>query len=172
NLRGKGLIAQDKDATYELVNKIRQATKAVLITKLSPNVTDITEIAKAAEAAGSDAVSLIITFIAMGVDIETNRLCLGAITGGLSGPAIKPVALRMVREVFNKIKIPVIGIGGIMDYKDALEFIICGASAVQVGTANFINPQITGEIIDGIKKYLKGNQINDIKQVIGSLKAK
>jgi dihydroorotate dehydrogenase (NAD+) catalytic subunit len=168
--KAKGLIAQDRDATYELVNRIRRITKAVLITKLSPNVTDITEIAKAAQAAGSDAVSLINTLIGMAVDIETKQPRLGAITGGLSGPAIKPVALRMVREVYNKVKIPVIGIGGIMDYRDALEFIICGATAVQVGTVNFINPEATIEIIDGMEAYLKRNKISSLKNLIGKLK--
>jgi dihydroorotate dehydrogenase (NAD+) catalytic subunit len=172
NIKGRGLIAQDKNATYEAVSRIRRATKAAIITKLSPNVTDITEIARAAEAAGSDAVSLVNTFIGMAVDIETKMPKLGGLTGGLSGPAIKPVALRMVREVYNKVKIPVIGIGGIMDYRDALEFIICGATAVQIGTANFIDPQATIKIVTGIQKYLREHQASGIKQIIGSLKTR
>lgn len=164
------LIAQDVDATYNLVKAIRKATKKTLITKLSPNVTDITEIARAAEDAGSDAISLVNTFGAMAVDIETRSPKLGAVTGGLSGPAIKPVALKMVWETFNKVNIPIIGIGGIMDYRDALEFILCGATAVQVGTANFINPKATIEIVEGIRNYLAKNKISDINKLIGTVK--
>jgi dihydroorotate dehydrogenase (NAD+) catalytic subunit len=172
-VKGQGsrerLIAQDSIATYKLVRAVRKATKLTLITKLSPNVTDITEVAKAAEEAGSDAVSLVNTFLGMAVDIETKMPKLGTITGGLSGPAIKPVALRMVWETFNKSNIPIIGIGGIMDYKDALEFIICGASAVQIGTANFINPKAAIEIIAGIEKFLKEHKISNINNLIGTL---
>jgi len=170
--KGKRLISQDKKETFALVKAIRKSTKLTLITKLSPNVTDITEIAKAAQDAGSDAVSLVNTFLGMALDIETRRPKLGAVTGGLSGPAIKPLALRMVREAFGKVKIPIIGIGGIMDYKDALEFIICGATAVQIGTANFINPNATIEIINNMKEFLRDNKIKDIKTLIGSLKVK
>ncbi|NQU73607.1 MAG: dihydroorotate dehydrogenase [Candidatus Omnitrophica bacterium] len=166
----KKLISQDKKETFELVKSIRKSTKLTLITKLSPNVTDITEIAKAAQDAESDAISLVNTFLGMAVDVETQKPKLGAVTGGLSGPAIKPVALRMVWEVFNKVKIPIIGIGGIMDYKDALEFIVCGATAVQVGTANFINPNATIEIIGKMKGFLRNNKIKDIKALVGSLK--
>lgn len=166
------LIAQDARATYDVISRVRRVTKKTLIAKLSPNVTDIAEIAAAAERAGSDAVSLVNTFMAMAVDIETRMPKLGAVTGGLSGPAIKPIALKMVRDVFNKVDIPIIGIGGIIDYKDALEFIICGATALQVGTANFINPKATIEIIDGIKKYLIANKIKNIDELIGSLKTK
>lgn len=164
------LIAQDAKATYDSVKAARKVTKKTLITKLSPNVTDITEIAKAAENAGSDAISLVNTFMAMAVDIETRTPKLGNVTGGLSGPAIKPIALKMVRDVFRKVNIPIIGIGGIMNYKDAIEFIICGASAVQIGTANFINPRATVEIIEGIRHYLVKNKIRDINKIIGALK--
>jgi len=165
-----GLIAQDEKAVYETVKKSRAATGKTLIAKLSPNVSDIGRIALAAEAGGCDAVSLINTFPALAVDVETLRPALGNVTGGLSGPAIKPIALKMVRDAYNKIQIPVIGIGGITDYKDALEFMICGASAFQVGTANFINPEAPVEILHGIKNYLGGKKVSSIKNIIGSLK--
>lgn len=163
------LIAQNSVTTYEVVTKVRKATGKTIITKLSPNVTDITEIAKAAEDAGSDAVSLINTLIGMSIDICAKRPKLAAVTGGLSGPAIRPVAVRMVWEVSKAIKIPVIGIGGIMTAADALEFIIAGATAVQVGTANFIEPAITGDLIKGLTSYLKYNNISHIKSLTGSL---
>ena len=165
-----GLIAQDAEAVRDVVGKARQNSPLTLIAKLSPNVTDIAAVALAAEDAGADAVSLINTFPAMAVDINTGRPALGNITGGLSGPAIKPIALKMVRDVYKKIRIPVIGIGGIMDYKDALEFMICGAAAFQVGTANFINPEAPIEILTGIKDYLKNKNITNIEKVTGSLK--
>lgn len=164
-----GLIAQDEKAVYETVKRARGATRKTLIAKLSPNVSDIGKIALAAEAGGCDAISLINTFPALAVDIETLKPVLGNITGGLSGPAIKPIALKMVRDVYKKIRIPVVGIGGIMDHKDALEFMICGAAAFQVGTANFVNPEAPVEILKGIKVYLKKNGITDIQNVIGSL---
>jgi dihydroorotate dehydrogenase (NAD+) catalytic subunit len=164
------LIAQDEDATYEIVEAVRKATPVTIIAKLSPNVTDIRKIARAAERAGADAVSLINTLVGMAVDIETKEPILGNVTGGLSGPAIKPVALRMVREAYNSTKIPVIGMGGIVDYKDAVEFMLCGASAVQVGTANFINPGAANGIIGGIKNYMAKNGIKEAKELIGALK--
>ena len=122
--------------------------------KLSPNVTDITEIAKAVEEAGADSVSLINTLLGMAIDAKTRKPLLSTVTGGLSGPAVKPIALRMVWQVYNRVKIPVVGLGGIMNAQDAIEFIIAGASAVQVGTANFIDPTVTVQIVDGIKLYL------------------
>lgn len=164
------LISQDSSSTYALVKAVRKVTKKTLITKLSPNVTDITEIAMAAEKAGSDAVSLINTLIGMSIDAETKRPKLAVITGGLSGPAIKPIALRMVWEVYQKVKIPIIGMGGIMDTQDAREFFLAGATAIAVGTANFVNPRVSIEIIEGIKKYLRENKIKDIKTFIGGLK--
>ncbi len=170
NLRKTSLISQSKEDTYDTIKSVRKITRLTLIAKLTPNVTDITEIAKAAESAGADAVSLINTFPAMAVDIKKREPLLGNVTGGLSGPAIKPIALKMVWDVFNKVKIPIIGIGGIMDYKDALEFIICGASAMQVGTANFINPKAAINIARGIDKYLMDNKISDINKIIGVLK--
>jgi dihydroorotate dehydrogenase (NAD+) catalytic subunit len=137
--------------------------------KLSPNVTDIAEIARQVEAAGADAISLINTLSAMAVDIETRRPKLANIVGGLSGPAIKPVAVRMVWQIAQISTIPVVGIGGIMTAEDALEFFIAGATAVQVGTANFVNPRATTDIIDGIESFLSDNGITDINEIIGSL---
>jgi len=166
----EGLIAQDAAATHEVVKAVRGVTRSTVIAKLSPNVTDIGKIAKAAEDAGADAVSLVNTFLGMAVDIDTKRPVLGNVTGGLSGPAIKPIALRMVREVHNKVDIPIIGIGGIMDYKDAVEFFLCGATAIQVGTANFVDPKAALGIIDGLKKYLSQNRISDMRKLIGRLK--
>jgi len=170
NLKKEGLIAQDKYATYEVVKAVRAATKLPLITKLSPNVTDIAEIARSAERAGSDILSLVNTFFGMSVDLETHRAKLGNVTGGLSGPAIKPQALWALHRVYSSVKIPLIGMGGVMSAQDALEFIICGASAVASGTANFVNPRVTQEITRGIKEYLKKNKIQDIKQLIGTFK--
>ncbi len=162
-------IAQNAKATYKVVKSVRKVTKLPLITKLSPNVTDIVPIARAAQDAGSDAVSLVNTFLGMAININTKLPRLGNITGGLSGPAIKPIALRMVWEVANKIDIPLIGMGGIMSTEDALEFIIAGATLVAVGTANFINPKASLQIVEGIKKYMMQNRLGDIKELIGSL---
>ena len=157
------------ESTAEVVKAIRKQTSRPLMVKLSPNVTDITEIAKAAEGEGTDSISLINTITGMVIDIETRRPKLANITGGLSGPAIKPVALRMVWQVVKTVKVPVIGIGGIMTAKDALEFLIIGATAVQVGTANFINPHATIDIIDGIEAFLMKQNIADIADIIGTL---
>jgi len=164
------LIAQDEDATYEIIEAVRKVTTLTVIAKLSANVTDIRVIAKAAERAGADALSLINTIVGMAVNIDTMKPVLGNVTGGLSGPAIKPIALRMVREAYNCTKIPVIGIGGIMDYKDAVEFMLCGASAIQVGTANFINPAASTGIVKGIEGYMAKNGIKEIKNLVGALK--
>jgi len=166
------LISQDPKATYDLVRKVRRLTKKTLITKLSPNVADIAEIALAAQDAGSDAVSLINTLTGMSVDVNKRKPKIAALTGGLSGPAIRPVAVRMVWEVYQKIKIPVIGMGGIIDVSSALEFFIAGSTAISVGTANFINPKATIEIIKGIKEYLRDNKINSIYKLIGSLECR
>lgn len=163
------IISHDEGLTFRLVKDVRSATNLPLIVKLSPNVCDITQIAKAAEEAGADAVSLINTLLAMAIDVDKRKSILGNITGGLSGPAIKPVALRMVWQVHNRISLPIIGMGGIMNSRDALEFIIAGASAVAVGTANFVEPKTTLEVLDGIKDYLIKNKIADIKELIGSL---
>jgi dihydroorotate dehydrogenase (NAD+) catalytic subunit len=164
------LISQDPKATYAVVKRMRKATRKTLITKLSPNVTEITEIAKAAQDAGSDAVSLVNTLTGMSIDVVTGKTKIASITGGLSGPAIRPVALRMVWEVYQKIKIPIIGMGGIIDTPSALEFFIAGATAISVGTANFINPSVSVEIIKGIRNFLIRNKIKNISSVTGSLK--
>lgn len=166
------LISQDPKATYNLVKAVRKLTKKTLITKLSPNVTCISDIALAAEAAGSDAVSLINTLSGMSIDIEKRIPKLASVTGGLSGPAIRPIAVRMVWEVYRKIKIPIIGMGGITDVASALEFFIAGATAISIGTANFVNPTVTAEVIEGIKKYMVGSKIKSINELIGSLKCK
>jgi dihydroorotate dehydrogenase (NAD+) catalytic subunit len=157
------------DLAAEVTRRVRGETGFPLIVKLTPNVTDIAEIALAVEAAGADAISLINTITGMSVDIEKRRPHLANITGGLSGPAIRPVALRMVWQVVRAVKIPVIGIGGIMTASDALEFFITGATAIQVGTANFVNPVAVLEIIDGIREYLIRHEIADIAELIGSL---
>ncbi len=159
----------DPSAAATVIRAVRDRTTLPLIAKLSPNVTRITDIARSVEDAGADAVSLINTITGMAIDIESRRPKLGNITGGLSGPAIKPVALRMVWEVARTVKIPVIGIGGIMSASDALEFLIAGASAVEIGTANFVDPGSTIEIIDGIAAYLAKKNIADLRQIIGSL---
>lgn len=163
-------FSKDPKLTFKVISQIRKTTKLTLITKLTPNVTDISLTAKAAKEAGSDAVSLVNTFLGIAVDIKTKKPKLANITGGLSGPCIKPLALRMVWEVRQKVRIPIIGMGGIMNAEDALEFILCGATAVSVGTANFINPKVSLEIIEGIKNYLAQNKIKDIKSLIGALK--
>jgi len=170
NISHTRLISQDPKATYNLVKSVRRIAQKTLITKLSPNVTDITEIAMAAQKAGSDAVSLINTLTAMSIDIETRKPKIAMVTAGLSGPAIRPIAMRMVWEAYQKIKIPIIGMGGIIDISTALEFFIVGATAISVGTANFINPKVSVEIIEGLKKYLIKNKIKDIRTLIGSLK--
>lgn len=170
NIKGKEiLIAQDNQATSELVKKVRAVFDKTIITKLSPNVTEIVLIAKAAEEAGSDAISLINTFFGMAVDIETKKSKLANNIGGLSGPAIKPIALRMVWQVARSIDIPVIGMGGIMNANDAMEFMIAGATAICLGTANLIDPSSSIKIIKGIEDYLKKNKIKDIKKLIGCI---
>ena len=166
----EGLIAHDAKATYKVVKAVRGATPITVIAKLSPNVTSVAEIAKAAEAAGADAVALTNTFIGMAVDIDTKRPKLGNVTGGLSGPAIKPLSLRAVWEAYKEIGIPIVGMGGIMDAADAIEFMLCGARAVQVGTANFVNPKAPVEIVSGIKKYMAGHKIKDASSLVGALK--
>jgi dihydroorotate dehydrogenase (NAD+) catalytic subunit len=153
-----------------VVRAVKAETSKPVIIKLSPNVTDVTIIARSVEDAGADAVSLINTITGMAIDIQKRIPVLANITGGLSGPAIRPVAVRMVWQTARAVRIPVIGLGGIMCAADALEFIIAGATAVQVGTANFVNPGVTMDIIDGITQYLKDHDIDDIRELIGSLK--
>jgi dihydroorotate dehydrogenase (NAD+) catalytic subunit len=171
NVKKGGLcFGADPKAAAEVTRRVRAETDLPVIVKLTPNVTDIAAIAQAVEQAGADAVSLINTLTGMSIDLKTKTPRLKNITGGLSGPAIKPVALRMVWQVAQKVAIPVIGIGGIMTAEDALEFMIAGASAVQIGTANFINPCATIEIIDGIRHYLQDNKIKNIKDIVGTLR--
>jgi dihydroorotate dehydrogenase (NAD+) catalytic subunit len=171
NVKAGGLaFGVDPDAAYGVVKAVRAKTDKLLIVKLSPNVTDITVIARRVDEAGADALSLINTITGMAIDLETRRPVLANITGGLSGPAIKPVALRMVYQVAQVTDLPIIGIGGIMTAKDALEFMLAGATAVQIGTANFVNPHVTTDIIDGIETYLAEKKIDSVAEVIGTLK--
>lgn len=167
----KGGMSYGKDpkAVYSLVSEIKKRSKFPIITKLTPNVTDIVEIAKAAEDGGSDMLCLINTLLGMAIDINTKKPVLANITGGLSGPAIKPVALAMVWQVCKAVNIPVIGMGGVMDANDALEFIIAGASAVGIGTVNFIDPQAPEKIIAGIKDYMEKNNYTSLSQIKGTL---
>lgn len=167
--RGGMLFGTDPVMTERVVTAVRGATRLPVITKLTPNVTSISEIARAAEGAGSDILSCINTVAAMAVDVFSRRPKLGNVIGGLSGPAIKPVALRCVYDVVRAVKCPVIGIGGISSARDALEFLLVGAKAVQVGTANFVEPGVTAEIIDGISGFLKAEGISNISEYIGSL---
>ena len=169
--KGGMTFGTDPKITEELVRKVRKVTSSPLIVKLSPNVTDIVVMAKAAVNGGADALSIINTLLGMAIDIKTRCPMLANVTGGLSGPAIKPVALRMVWQVAKAVDIPIIGIGGIMNAQDALEFIIAGASAVQVGTANFIDPSISVKILEGIKNYCQKDKIGDIKDLIGTLRS-
>ena len=153
----------------EVTLAVRKVYKKVLMVKLSPNVTSITEMAKAVVDGGADALTLINTLLGMKIDAETRKPVISTITGGLSGPAIKPVALRMTWQVFKAVKIPILGMGGIMNATDAIEFILAGASAIQVGTANFIDPLVSLKIIDGISEYLERHKINSVKELIGAL---
>jgi len=153
----------------EVVKAVREVYKKTLIVKLSPNVTDITEIARAVEGAGADSVSLINTLLGMAIDAEKRRPILSTITGGMSGAAVKPIALRMVWQVSKVVKIPVIGLGGIMNWKDAVEFLLAGASAIQIGTANFIDPAITVKVSEGINDYLDRHGFTSVKDIIGGL---
>lgn len=171
NVKEGGIaFGQDPKALYEITKAVKAKAKQPIIMKLSPNVTDITEMAKAAVDAGSDALSLINTLTGMKIDIERRNFVLANKTGGMSGPAIKPVAVRMVYQVANAVDVPIIGMGGIATAEDALEFIMAGATAVSVGTANFIDPATTLEVIDGIKAYMERHQIDDINELIGCVK--
>jgi len=167
--RGGMAYGTDPEAAAGLVRRVKPLCDKPLIVKLSPNVTDITLIACAVESAGADAVSLINTILGMAVDVETQKPKLSTVTGGLSGPAIKPIALRMVWQTARAVKIPVIGIGGISVWQDAVEFLLSGASAVQVGTANFIDPLAPLKIIDGIEKYLARKNLTKVTDIIGKL---
>ncbi len=153
----------------QVTREVRKVYPKTMIVKLSPNVTDITEIAQTVEEEGADAVSLVNTFLGMAIDAETRKPLLSTITGGLSGPCIKPIALRMVWQVYNAVKIPIIGMGGISSTEDAIEFMLAGSSAIQVGTYNFIDPQISMKILDGIESYLDRHNLNSVYDIIGKL---
>ncbi|MDD4372143.1 MAG: dihydroorotate dehydrogenase [Anaerostipes sp.] len=171
NVKEGGIaFGQDPKALYEITKAVKAKAKQPIIMKLSPNVTDITEMAKAAVEGGSDALSLINTLTGMKIDIEKRDFLLANHTGGMSGPAIKPVAVRMVYEVANAVDVPIIGMGGITCAEDALEFIMAGARGVSVGTANFMNPNTTIEVIDGIKDYMTRHKIQDINELVGCVK--
>ncbi len=169
NVRKGGIVfGTDPKMAHRLVQAVRKSTALTLIIKLSPNVTDIASMAKSVEEGGADAVSLVNTFRAMAVNIHTRKPELGNVIGGLSGPAIKPIALRMVWETAQAVNIPIIGMGGIMNAQDAIEFILVGASAVQIGTANLINPKIGLEVVRGIREYLTRNKIDNIQKLTGT----
>ena len=153
----------------EVVSAVRKVYKKTLIVKLSPNVTDITEIARAVEGAGADSVSLINTLLGMAIDAEKRRPILSTVTGGMSGAAVKPIALRMVWQVAKAVNIPVVGLGGIMNWKDAVEFLLAGATAIQIGTANFIDPAITVKVAEGINDYLDRHGYSSVRDIIGAL---
>ena len=168
----EGAIAfgQKADCLYDITDQIKRHAKQPIIMKLSPNVTDITEMARAAEAAGSDAISLINTITGMKIDIYKRQFALANKTGGMSGPAIKPVAVRMVYQCANAVKIPIIGMGGIASAEDAIEFMMAGATAVSVGAMNFVNPYTTIEVAEGIEHFLEEQHIGDINDIIGCVK--
>ena len=168
----EGAIAfgQKAEALFDITSRIKKIAKQPVIMKLSPNVTDITEMARAAEAAGADAISLINTLTGMKIDIERRRFVLANKTGGMSGPAIKPVAVRMVWQCANAVQIPIIGMGGIATAEDAVEFLMAGATAVAVGAMNFVNPYATQEIADGLERFLAEHRIGDVNEIIGCVK--
>jgi dihydroorotate dehydrogenase (NAD+) catalytic subunit len=165
-----GLIAQDAEATAAMVAAVRQATALPVIAKLTPNVTDIASIAIAAEGAGADAVLVANTLLGMAVDIGTRRPKIGNICGGYSGPAVMPIVLKMVWDTFKKVKIPVIGCGGVMGWQDAIEYFLCGASAVQFGTANFVDPGLAGSAVSGIERYLSAQKARQLADIIGTVR--
>ena len=171
NVKEGGIaFGQDPKALYDITKAVKAKAKQPIIMKLSPNVTDITEIAKGAEAGGADAVSLINTLTGMKIDINRKTFALANKTGGVSGPIVKPIAVRMVYQVAQAVNIPIIGMGGISCAEDAIEFILAGASAVSVGTANFHNPAVTLDVIDGIEAYMKKNGFNSVKEMVGIVK--
>ena len=167
----EGAIAfgQKAEALYDITSQIKDKARQPVIMKLSPNVTDITEMAKAAEAAGADALSMINTITGMKIDIHRRQFALANKTGGLSGPAIKPVAVRMVYQAAHAVKIPIIGMGGIANAEDAIEFILAGASAVAVGAMNFVNPYATIEVVEGIEAYMERYGIEDVAELTGAV---
>ncbi|MEA3328664.1 MAG: dihydroorotate dehydrogenase [Candidatus Omnitrophota bacterium] len=170
NIKTGMVFSRDPKLVYNLIKAVKKAVRLTIITKLSANVTDIASIARAARDGGTDAVSLINSLPAMAVDINTKKPKLANITGGLSGPAIKPVALKAVWEVSSRIKLPLVGMGGIMNWQDAVEFMICGATAISVGTANFVDPRVSSQIVNGLSKYLETQKIDNVNKLRGSLK--
>lgn len=171
NVKEGGIaFGQDPKALEQITKAVKAKAKQPVVMKLSPNVTDITVMAKAAEAGGADALSLINTLTGMKIDINRRNFAIANKTGGLSGPAIKPVAVRMVYQVANAVNLPIIGMGGIMNYEDAIEFMMAGATMVSVGTANFHNPYTTVEIVEGMKKFMQEKGIEDINEIIGCVK--
>jgi dihydroorotate dehydrogenase (NAD+) catalytic subunit len=171
NVKKGGLCpALEPKATFSVVSSVKKKSSLPIITKLSPNVTNIEEIALSAQEGGSDGISLVNTFLAMGVDVETRKPKLTNLFGGLSGPAIKPIALRMVFQVASRVKIPVIGLGGIASGQDALEFMIAGAKAIEVGTANLVDPEATLKIIQELKEYCEKEGLEKIEEIVGTLK--
>ncbi len=170
NVKKGGMsFGQSVAGVFEVVQAVRRKTHLPTIVKLSPNVTDITEIARAAQAGGATALSLVNTFLGMAIDVETRRPKLASWTGGLSGPAIRPLAVRMVWEASKAVPIPIIGMGGITSGEDAVEFMLAGASAVAVGTGNFLNPLATVEVLDGVVRYLRRHDIEDIGRLVGAI---
>lgn len=170
NVKEGGIaFGQDPKAVEAITHEMKKYAKQPIIMKLSPNVTDITEMARAAEAGGADALSLINTITGMKIDVNRRKFVLANKTGGMSGPAIHPVAVRMVYQTAQAVNIPIIGMGGIMTAEDAIEMILAGATAISVGTANFVNPGVTMEIVDGIEEYMKKYHVNDIKELIGAV---
>ncbi|MST74295.1 dihydroorotate dehydrogenase [Roseburia sp. MUC/MUC-530-WT-4D] len=170
NVKEGGIaFGQDPKAVEAITNEVKKVAKQPVIMKLSPNVTDITEMAKAAEAGGTDALSLINTITGMKIDINRRCFVLANKTGGMSGPAIHPVAVRMVYQTAQAVKVPIIGMGGIMNAEDAIEMILAGATAVSVGTANFTDPSVTEKIVTGIEDYMRKFQVNDIKELVGAV---
>ena len=168
NVKKGGMgFGTDPAMAAQVVKEVRKVYHKTLIVKLTPNVTNVVEIAKAVEQAGADSVSLINTLLGMAIDVERQRPCLSTITGGLSGPCVKPVAVRMVWQVAHAVQIPVVGLGGISCAADALEFLMAGAKAVQVGTANFLDPAVTVKIVDGLQDYCERHGISDINEIIG-----
>jgi len=157
------------ESAAQVTRAVRDVYPKILIVKLSPNVTDIAEIARAVEAEGADAVSLVNTFLGMAIDVERRKPKLSTITGGLSGPCIKPIAVRMVWQVFHAVRIPIIGMGGICNWQDAVEFILAGSTAIQVGTCNFIDPTVSVKIVDGINEYLDRHQIASVQELVGQM---
>ena len=171
NVKEGGIASgQDPKAVEAITKAVKSHAKQPVMMKLSPNVTDITEMAKAAQAGGADALSLINTLTGMKIDIQRRTFAVANCTGGFSGPAIKPVAVRMVYQVAQAVQIPIVGMGGISCWEDAIEFLLAGATMVSVGTANFYNPNVTMEVVDGIEKYLLDHQISDVRELIGAVK--